>query len=226
MNYAKDIAIVLRRTNYGEKDRVIVVLGRHHGKMPLIAKGSRSAKSRLAGGIELFCEADISYVRGKNDLATLTGARLKKPYGNIVNDIEKTMLAYETLKLIDRIVEDGHGQEYFDILAGSFGALNDPHMPLDLAKAWFYTRVLKESGRLPRLNNDASGQKLGPSASYTYDFEKHAFSGRPGGRYKADDIKLVRLLAATLSVPNVKAGTNTIKQTAQLVEQLVQQEVY
>lgn len=46
-------AIILRRTNYGESDRILGLIT-PHGKLSVLARGARKEKSRLAGGIELF----------------------------------------------------------------------------------------------------------------------------------------------------------------------------
>ena len=46
-------AIILRRTNYGEADRVISLITPDRGKISGIAKGVRKPKSKLAGGLEL-----------------------------------------------------------------------------------------------------------------------------------------------------------------------------
>ena len=53
-------AIILRRTNYGEADRILNMLTPQHGKVSAIAKGVRKAKSKLAGGLELFA---VGYVQ-------------------------------------------------------------------------------------------------------------------------------------------------------------------
>ena len=47
-------ALVLRRTNYGEADRVVHFLT-PEGQVAVMAKGVRKARSKLAGGIEMFC---------------------------------------------------------------------------------------------------------------------------------------------------------------------------
>ena len=46
-------AIVLRRTNYGEADRILQLLT-PKGKRSVMAKGVRRERSKLAGGIELL----------------------------------------------------------------------------------------------------------------------------------------------------------------------------
>ena len=51
-------AIVLRRTDYGEADRILQLLT-PSGKRSVIARGVRKEKSKLAGGIELFSVSDV-----------------------------------------------------------------------------------------------------------------------------------------------------------------------
>ena len=49
----KTLTIVLRRTDFGEADRILTLLT-PEGKKTAIARGVRKPKSKLAGGIELF----------------------------------------------------------------------------------------------------------------------------------------------------------------------------
>jgi DNA repair protein RecO (recombination protein O) len=73
-------AIVLSRTDYGEADRILTFLTPHEGKLRLMARGVRKAKSKVAGGIELFSTSDISFLRGRGEIGTLISARLRKYY--------------------------------------------------------------------------------------------------------------------------------------------------
>ena len=68
-------AIVLKRSNYREADRILRVITPDRGKISLIAKAVRKPKSKLAGGIELFSVNEISYIEGKSDLSTLVSSR-------------------------------------------------------------------------------------------------------------------------------------------------------
>ena len=56
-------AIVLRRTNYGEADRILNFLT-EQGVIAAIAKGVRKEKSKLAGAVELFTVSDITHHKG------------------------------------------------------------------------------------------------------------------------------------------------------------------
>ncbi|MET0980164.1 MAG: DNA repair protein RecO, partial [Candidatus Saccharimonadales bacterium] len=60
-------AIVLRRTNFGEADRILQLLT-PDGKKSVMARGVRREKSKLAGGIELFAVCDVVITEGKGSL--------------------------------------------------------------------------------------------------------------------------------------------------------------
>ena len=60
-------AIVLRRTDYAEADRVLQLLT-PKGRRSVIAKGVRRERSKLAGGIELFSLCDVVERSGRGGL--------------------------------------------------------------------------------------------------------------------------------------------------------------
>src|SRR4051812_30345333 len=97
--------IVLSRTDFGEADRILTVLTPNEGKISLMAKGVRKIKSKLAGGIELFSISSITFIPGRGEVGTLISSRLDIHFSNIVRDINRTMLGYDMLKLINRVTE-------------------------------------------------------------------------------------------------------------------------
>src|SRR3954464_8224693 len=120
--------IVLSRTDYGEADRILTLLTPEQGKLRLMARGVRRAKSKLAGGIELFSVSDITHIKGRGEIGTLISARLVKYYSTIVRDIDRVQLGYELIKLIHRATEDEPEAEYFDLLQTAFAALDTPEI--------------------------------------------------------------------------------------------------
>jgi len=59
-------AIVLRRLDYGEADRILTLLTREYGKLAAIAKGSRRAKTRSGSGLDLFTRSQMMLAKGRN----------------------------------------------------------------------------------------------------------------------------------------------------------------
>jgi DNA repair protein RecO (recombination protein O) len=187
-------AIILARTNYGEADRILTLLTPDYGKLRLYAKGVRRVKSKLAGGIELFSVSQISFIQGRSELGTLVSTRLVTHYGNIVKDIDRTMLGYELIGLMHRVTEDEPEAGYFVLLNQVFEALDDPLIDLVLVKCWYQAQLLRLSGHTPNLQTDLGGTKLQTGQRYRFNFDDMAFRLEAGGDFMADQIKILRLL--------------------------------
>lgn len=211
-----DRAIVLSRLDYGEKDRIITLLCQEQGKIRALAKSVRSAKSKLAGGIELFSESQVGLVQGKSGLHILMSSRLQKHFSSLATDLDRTMLAYDLLKIIDKITEDGSGQDYYDILLSSLTALDDKGNSKELVQLWFDVQVLKHSGSLPNLRTDLSGKALAESDNYQFDYDSQCFMVKENGPFTTGHIKLLRLCETYPNPPNLKADDELIIQSARL----------
>lgn len=192
MKQTVTIAIVLNRTNYGEADRILTVLT-PSGKVRILAKGVRKIKSKLAGGAELFSVSELTFLQGRGELHTLISSRLKEHFGNIVQDMDRTMFAYETLKTVNKVTEDEAEHEYFELVQNILKALNNKLVSLDIIRLWFLARLLVLGGYAPNLRTDPSGKQLASAESYTFSFDDMAFL--PGrGPFVMRDIKLLRII--------------------------------
>lgn len=186
--------IVLGRTDYDEAARIVTMLTPDHGKLRLMARGVRKPKSKLAGGIELFSTADITYIKGRGEIGTLVSARLIKHYGNIVSDIDRVQLGYELIKLLDKATEDEPEAAYFDLLEEALQALDEPNISSELIRAWFQAQLLRQAGHSPNLKTDTDGKALDPDQPYDFDLEDMAFMPHAAGKFTAVHIKILRLL--------------------------------
>lgn len=214
-------AIVLARTNYQEADRILTFLTPEQGKVRALAKGVRKSKSKMAGGIELFSVSEIGYIKGKGELCTLTSSRLIKHYGTIVQDIERTMLGYDLIKLLNKVTEDHPEPEYFDLLIDAFTALDTASVHQDIVRLWFYAQLLRIAGYTPSLRQDSTGKPLQQDGSYAFDYDDMAFVPRPDGTYGADHIKFLRLTFSG-NKPEVLQQIKGVDKLLQACLQLVQ----
>jgi len=185
--------IILSRIDYGEADRILTLLTPDHGKLRLMAKGVRRVKSKLAGGIELFSVSNITFIQGRGDVGTLVSTRLIKHYGTIVKDLERTMLGYDLIKILNKATEDEPEATYFELLQQAFEALDDADIPLPIIRLWFAMQLLRLSGHTPNLQTDTTGQKLVADQTYNFSFDDMAFASSPQGRFTANHIKFLRL---------------------------------
>ncbi len=66
-------AFILHHRPFRDSSQILDVLTRDHGKIALVARGSRGAKSRLRGVLRPFLPLRVSWF-SRSDLGTLTGA--------------------------------------------------------------------------------------------------------------------------------------------------------
>lgn len=189
-------AIVLRRTNYGEADRIVQFLTPEYGKLGAIAKGVRREKSKLAGGIELFARCDVTISIGKGDLGIVTGTRLEQFYGNILHDYDRLQFGYEAIKQMNKAADSIDEPNFFELLDQTFAYLHAETISLQVIKAWFWLQLSILLGIGLNLSTDDSGMKLVEDARYDFDMNQSVFIFREQGRFTAEHIKLLRLLSA------------------------------
>ncbi len=194
MNKIITSGIVLTRTNYQESDRIVTFITPNHGKVRAIVRGARNSKSKLAGGVELFSVSEIGFIQGRGGLATLVLARLIKHYSLIVQDIDRTMLGYELIKLLNTVTEDHPEEEYFELLQHLFEALNESQITTQLIKLWFNTQLLRQAGHTPNLHTEITGQPLVQDRNYAFSYDDMAFLTDEQAYFGTDHIKFLRLV--------------------------------
>lgn len=189
-------AIVLRRTNYGEADRVVQLLTPDNGVMSVMAKGVRKEKSRLAGGIELFASCDVTVGSGKGELGILTAARLDTFYGSIMTDYDRLQFGYEAVKQVAKASALLDEPAFYELLEQTFVAVNDMEIALTYTKCWFWLQLAIVLGVGLNLSTDTNGMRLVEDARYAFSESDTAFSFAENGRFTSDHIKLLRILSA------------------------------
>lgn len=186
-------AIILRRTNYGEADRILTLLTSGHGKVSAIAKGVRKPKSKLAGELELLAVCQVGAVEGRGEMSVVTSARLKKFFGNILQDYDRMQFAYEAIAQINKATNTVVDEEFYMLLKEILTTLNDLNYDWRLTELGFRLRLASLLGSGLNLITDNTGLKLQQNESYLYSFEEGAFCSTDKGSFKSDHIKLLRL---------------------------------
>ena len=216
-------SIVLGRIDFGESDRILTLLTSDHGKLSVIAKGVRKPKSRMAGGIELFSVTDIVFIDGKSDMKTLVSAQLNKNYSHIVQDMPRSMLAYDVLKYTNKYTESVCEDSYFELVQTVLQVLDDIVLPLALVWLWFGVHILQISGHGINVSTDAHGHKMNADDSFTFDYQNMAFQTHPSGHYTSRHIKLIRLSQTALikQLSSVEQGGVIAEDLRQLITECI-----
>jgi DNA repair protein RecO (recombination protein O) len=216
-------AIVLRRTNYGEADRILNFLTPDNGVVSAIARGVRREKSKLAGGIELFARCDINVQTGRGELAILTGARLERFYSHIMTDYDRLQFGYEAIKQVARAADSIDEPAFFALLDQAFAALDAPDIAIQFTQAWFWLQLAIILGVGMNLETDNHGMKLVEDIRYDYSQAEHAFVFHETGAFSSDHIKLLRILSAQAPkvAAQVKGAEDLIHECLWVAEQAV-----
>ena len=194
MSSEQTTAMVLRRTNYGEADRILRILT-PQGQRSVIAKGARKERSKLAGSIELFSISDVVITKGKGDLGILTSARMKQFYRHILEDYDRLQFAYEVTNLVTKASENIDEPDWFAVLAEVYAGLDVLSIPLQLTQIWFYLHYAELTGYGLNLDMDVSGAALDAERTYMYDVNEKGLRPAEQGDVNAVHIKLMRLIA-------------------------------
>jgi DNA repair protein RecO (recombination protein O) len=148
-------AIVLRRSDFGEADRLLTLFGRERGKFRAIAKGARKPQSRKTGHVELFMRSKFLIAEGR-DLDIVTQAEMIAGYTALRDDLVRATYASYLSELLDRFtVEEEPHRDIYDLFVLALEALARGDDVLLLAR-YYELRLLSLTGFQPRLFNCVS----------------------------------------------------------------------
>jgi len=103
-------AIVLKRSDLGEADRILTLFTPGKGKIHAVAKGTRRPISKLAGHVDLLCRSQLQLALGRN-LDIVTQAEGRENFLHLRADLWHMTCGFYLAELVDRFVED-HTQHY------------------------------------------------------------------------------------------------------------------
>lgn len=147
----KTRAIIIKRTNFNEADRIVTIFSEKLGKLKVIAKGIRKVNSKLSGNLELFCLTNFNIAEGRN-LDIVTGALIEKCYINLRNNLKSTQNAYYFGETIDKITEENDPHlKIFELLDSVLENLNN--IETNILIPYFEWNIASEIGYHPELNN-------------------------------------------------------------------------
>lgn len=99
-------AIILKRRDLGEADRLLTLLTPDAGKLNAVAKGARKPNSVKTGHVELYTRADVLIHKGR-DLDILVQAEVVEPFLPLREDLLRGAYAHYAVELLDRFTEGG-----------------------------------------------------------------------------------------------------------------------
>lgn len=97
--------IIVRRSNFGEADRLLTIITPYKGKIKVVAKGVRRITSRRGGNVELLNKVKLQIFHGKG-LAILTEAESLETFPKIKSDLIISSYGSHLAELADRLLPE------------------------------------------------------------------------------------------------------------------------
>ena len=152
----KDTAICIRCVDYSETSQIVTFFARQSGKISVIAKGSRRAKSPFDGPIEIFSFGDIMFYASEEEkLSTLTEFQQKSGLGGLSRNYlgyNSSLFACELMiNMVDEY--DPHPQLFDDFVQflKDVQTTSDRNETISLL-IYFQLSLLREVGLQPVLS--------------------------------------------------------------------------
>jgi DNA repair protein RecO (recombination protein O) len=117
--------VILRRRDFGESDRILVVFTKKLGRVSGIAKGARKPSSKISGHLELFSQTSFLVSRGRN-LQLITQAETIESYDRLRQDLAGIGLGSYVVELVDAVTtEEGSNIQLFELLVATLQSLDN-----------------------------------------------------------------------------------------------------
>ncbi|MEA1963003.1 MAG: DNA repair protein RecO [Patescibacteria group bacterium] len=167
-------AIILNRHAFRENDSRVLAYSMEHGKMFLVARGTESIKSKMAGHIEPFCLSDLMVVRGKR-YNYIGGAKSTNCFFGLKSDLEKLEIAGRFFAILNKIIKENEVDKKLFFLINDFlETLSNIKKNIDynLFLHAFILKLICRLGYRPELYSCVACRKnISPNGNY-FDFAK------------------------------------------------------
>jgi len=142
-------AVVLKRSNLGEADRIVTIFSKEYGKMKVIAKGVRRVHSRRAPYLEVFSHVTLILHRGKT-WDVLSEATPMNTFSFLRGSLALISEGYYVCELVDVLTpEHQEHRDIYTLLLEALMNLNEAIQdnPVELSRQ-FALELLRSLGYL------------------------------------------------------------------------------
>ncbi len=145
-------AIVLRRADYRENDRMLTLLSPAHGRIDALARGCKRAKSPLVACAEQFALGEYVLYTGKGR-ATVTNAAIQETFYPLREDYDKLKFATYLVMLAEAAAQPAlPARGLFTLLARSLSRLAYTHRDARAVTAAYLMHFFSVNGFAPELS--------------------------------------------------------------------------
>ncbi len=188
--------VVIRKRNFGEKDRILTIFSRERGKLEILSKGCRRPGSRLSHCSDLGVGGIFFVHKGKN-LDILGEFKSKFFPQSISGDYDKTKFISIVFAILDKLFETDHPhrKSYQSIIET---IENIGNVPVEILRIVFLSRIISDLGIQPQLSTCTfCGLELSAAEDTVYDEQGefyHARCLKRGSAILPNTIKYLKLI--------------------------------
>lgn len=145
-------ALVLRRADYSDYDRMVTLFSPRLGRIDAIARGCRRSKSPLLNACEPFTSGEFQlYQRGER--FTLEQCQISESFFELRMDYDRLTHGVYWLKLLEAaVMPDVPMEDLFLITLRALAHLNYSQLPAELLTMAFEMHLMAQLGYAPRVD--------------------------------------------------------------------------
>lgn len=143
--------IILNTKDYSDTSKIITLFTYEYGVIGVLAKGSKSLKSKLRSVTDKMTYAKFTIVYKKDKLSILNEASVINNFSNIKKDIEKIGYAGYILDLSYQVYKHSEDNEIYKLLISTLIKINENFNSLALTNI-LELKYLEYLGVMPNLN--------------------------------------------------------------------------
>lgn len=148
----KTEAVILRRRDLKERDKLLTLYTKDHGKLTARAIGAKKIESKLGGHLEPFMRTEICLVTSKT-IDILAGAQVVQAYPKLRSTISGTHAAQYLVEVVDQLTPEGqHEPSVYELLSVGLDTLNQQSKVNFLTVQATVLQILAHLGFEPELD--------------------------------------------------------------------------
>ena len=147
--------LIIKETNIGENDKLLVILTKDHGIIRAFADGVRRMKNKNAAATSLLCYADFVLYQNKDTYKVSSSTPIEL-FFDLRYNLEELSLAQYFCEMAMRLTpEEFEPTEILRLLLNSLYFLTNKSKPLNIVKAVTELKLISLAGFMPNLTGCA-----------------------------------------------------------------------
>ena len=145
-------ALVIRRADYSDYDRMVTLFSPQMGRVDAIARGCRRPKSPLVNAVEPFTSGEFQ-LYAHRERYSLEQCQISDSYFDLRTDYDRLRHGVYWLRLLDTaILPDTPAPELFIVTLRALAHLNYGELPPELVTFAFEAHFMRLMGLSPRMD--------------------------------------------------------------------------